>query len=435
MGIISKKNYSLVSILALALLVSLAIFSKQVIAAPPDVPPGLAKAIEVQEANTPSLMSNSNVVGTAVGLGEDGEPVIKVYTIEDDTRGIPRSLGGISVNVIKSGKIYALAPGCQDRDGDDYYKQTGNCTKPEYDCKDSDDSINPGVDEVCGDLVDNNCDGQIDENCGGGPDPTPTPTPTPTPDPTPTPTPTPDPITSPDCNPPDQWCDRPVRIGVSVGHPNITAGTIGCRVKDDQGVYILSNNHVMADSNKANIGDPILQPGDYDGGSFPADVIGTLEDYEQIRFCKGRLLSNCPDNTMDAAIAATSASDVSNNTPSNGYGTPYSATVTPLQVFLTIDKTVMKYGRTTQQTYGVVDGINATVAVNYGQGKIANFVGQIIIKDGSFSAGGDSGSLILNGSGNPLGLLFAGSSTITIANPINPILSRFEVTVDGLDGQ
>ena len=82
-------------------------------------------------------------------------------------------------------------------------------------------------------------------------------------------------------------------------------------------------------------------------------------------------------------------------------------------------------------TSGVVDGINATVAVNYGQGKIANFVGQLVITPGSFSAGGDSGSLILNGNGNPVGLLFAGSSTITIANPINPILSRFGVTVDG----
>jgi len=429
MGIISKKNYSLVSILALALLVSLAIFSKQVIAAPPDVPPGLSKAIEVQEANTPSLMSNSNVIGTAVGIGEDGEPVIKVYTIEDDTRGIPNSLGGISVNVIKTGKIYALAPGCQDRDGDEYFKQTGRCTNPsEYDCNDNDPAINPGASEVCGDLVDNDCDGQVDENCSGGPDPTPTPTPTPTPDPDPTPTPTPDPdpITSTDCNPPDQWCDRPVRIGVSVGHPNITAGTIGCRVKDDQGVYILSNNHVMADSNKANIGDPILQPGDYDGGSFPTDVIGTLEDYEQIGFCKGRLLRNCPDNIMDAAIAATSINDVSTNTPSNGYGIPKSSTVSP-----SVGMSVKKYGRTTEWTFGQISGINGTFAIDYGQGKIANFVGQIVITPGSFSAGGDSGSLIVNTNGNPVALLFAGSSTVTIANPIGPVLNRFGVTVDG----
>jgi len=414
MGIISKKNYSLVSILALALLVSLAIFSKQVIAAPP----GLSKAIEVQEANTPSLMSNSNVIGTAVGVGEDGEPIIKVYTIEDDTRGIPRSLGGISVSVIKTGKIYALAPGCQDRDGDTYFKKTGKCSisdPSEYDCNDSNSSIHPGVLIDDCDGLDNDCDGVVDEDCGSPPAPTPTPTPDP------------DPIASLDCNPPDQWCSRPVRIGVSVGHPNITAGTIGCRVKDNQGnVSILSNNHVIADSNKANIGDPILQPGDYDGGSFPADLIGTLEDYQQIGFCKGRLLRNCPDNTMDAAIAATTINDVSNNTPSNGYGTPKSAIVSP-----SVGMDVEKYGRTTEWTFGQISGINGTFAIDYGQGKIANFVGQIVITPGSFSAGGDSGSLIVNTNGNPVALLFAGSSSITIANPIGPVLNRFGVTVDG----
>ncbi len=100
---------------------------------------------------------------------------------------------------------------------------------------------------------------------------------------------------------------------------------------------------------------------------------------------------------------------------------------------------VKKYGRTTSLTTGRVTAINATVDVGYGPGLIARFVDQIIIEPGSFSAGGDSGSLIVvEGKGKdkgndriPVGLLFAGSSFVTIANPIDAVLTRFNVTVDG----
>ncbi len=68
--------------------------------------------------------------------------------------------------------------------------------------------------------------------------------------------------------------DRPVPIGVSTGHPDITAGTIGARVTNGPNVYALSNNHVYANENQASIGDDVLQPGTYDGGSSSTDVIG-----------------------------------------------------------------------------------------------------------------------------------------------------------------
>jgi hypothetical protein len=74
---------------------------------------------------------------------------------------------------------------------------------------------------------------------------------------------------------------RPLRIGTSIGHFNITAGTLGCLVKPRRGdqPLILSNNHVLADENRGNQGDAILQPGAYDGGKRPKDVIGFLEKY------------------------------------------------------------------------------------------------------------------------------------------------------------
>ena len=98
----------------------------------------------------------------------------------------------------------------------------------------------------------------------------------------------------------------------------------------------------------------------------------------------------------------------------------------------------MKYGRTTSQTKGQVYAINATVNVGYDWG-VARFVNQIIITPGSFSAGGDSGSLIvIDGKGKnkaddrkPVGLLFAGSAFITVANPIDAVLTWFGVTIDG----
>ncbi len=101
---------------------------------------------------------------------------------------------------------------------------------------------------------------------------------------------------------------------------------------------------------------------------------------------------------------------------------------------------MQKYGRTTGLTHGTVSEISVTVNVCY-EGfvvctKWARFVDQIAITDGTFSGGGDSGSLIVTHDANkyPVGLLFAGSSTRTIANPIGPVLQRFNVTIDDGSG-
>jgi hypothetical protein len=220
---------------------------------------------------------------------------------------------------------------------------------------------------------------------------------------------------------------RPVPIGVSTGHPDITAGTIGARVTDGSSVYALSNNHVYANENLASNGDAVIQPGDFDGGVSPADDIGTLFDFEPIVF------SESASNVIDAAIASSTTLLLDNSTPSDGYGIPKSNTVAP-----SINMKVKKYGRTTGLTKGQIYAINATVDVGYSTGT-ARFVNQIIITPGDFSAGGDSGSLIVvDGKGRyraddkkPVGLLFAGSDLFTIANPIDSVLDRFSVTIDG----
>ncbi|WP_145924826.1 hypothetical protein [Syntrophotalea acetylenivorans] len=228
--------------------------------------------------------------------------------------------------------------------------------------------------------------------------------------------------------------DRAVPIGVSTGHPAITAGTIGARVTDGTNVYALSNNHVYADENLASYNDEILQPGAFDGGSIgpngtliDGDEIGTLHDFEEIVF------SASAGNIIDAALAESAQDLLSNNTPCDGYGTPKSSTLAPR-----VNLKVKKYGRTTGLTSGIITAINATVNVGYDSGT-ARFVNQIIIEPGGFSAGGDSGSLVVAvGKGRtkaderkPVGLLFAGSTTITVANPIDAVLDRFGVTIDG----
>jgi hypothetical protein len=308
---------------------------------------GLARAIEVQQKYTDTLMTKAGIIGTAVGSGEGAQPVVLVLLEYGGVPGIPNSLDGVPVRPLVTGKIYALAkPGSGSASSTSSY-----------------------------------------------------------------------------------WLQRPVPIGVSTGNANeCAAGTISCRVVDGGGnVYALSNNHVYAQENSASIGEEVLQPGRYDTYDTSGtqcyydsgNIIGTLDDYEPIVF------SRHANNVIDAAIASTTTANLGTATPSDGYGTPSSVT-NPAY----LGQTVQKYGRTTDLTNGQVTGVNATILVNYGYGRTARFVNQIVITPGGFSAAGDSGSLIVDMSNNPVGLLFAGSSSDTIANPIGPVLSRFSVSID-----
>jgi hypothetical protein len=140
-----------------------------------------------------------------------------------------------------------------------------------------------------------------------------------------------------------EFFERPVPIGVSTGHTEISAGTIGARTTDGSSVYVLSNNHVYANRNDASIGDPVIQPGMIDGGEFPSDAIGRLARMVPIDF------SGLCTNLVDAAIAYTTTDMVDSGTPADGYGVPYNQVLEP-QPFLD----VMKYGRTTGLTFGQV---------------------------------------------------------------------------------
>jgi len=206
---------------------------------------------------------------------------------------------------------------------------------------------------------------------------------------------------------------RPAKGGYSVGHYKITAGTIATCVYDLEpypGIppryYILSNNHVLANSNSARIGDPILQPGPYDGGSVPGDIIARLYRFVPIKF---RTPTSTPLNYVDAAIAEGDFHNLDREIYWIGY-------VKQVKSNPRIGDTVEKTGRTTNFTTGRIIATNATVDVNYGSGRIGRFTQQIIATN--MSAGGDSGSLVCDIKEGAVGLLFAGSATITVINSI-----------------
>ena len=230
---------------------------------------------------------------------------------------------------------------------------------------------------------------------------------------------------------------RPAEGGYSVGHFKITAGTIATCVYDilpggaisppAHGIgvppryYILSNNHVLANSNSASLGDPILQPGPIDGGTAPADVIARLSRFIPITF-EPPVPRAQHNNLVDAAIAVGEFHDLDREIYWTGYvrGWRQKANVT-------VGTIVQKTGRTTNYTTGRITAINATVDVGYGGGLVARFKDQILTTN--ISAGGDSGSLVTTPDDVAVGLLFAGSSVATIVNQIEHVRSLLRVEV------
>src|SRR4029453_18562862 len=208
-------------------------------------------------------------------------------------------------------------------------------------------------------------------------------------------------------------------------------GTPGALVEDGSGnQYILSNNHVLARTNAAATGEGIVQPGliDQSPACFKdnTDIVANLSEFIPILFkTKGTM----PPNAVDAAIARVRADYVYSTGTILDIGTLSSDTVEPI-----LGMAVKKSGRTTGLTRGTISAIDVTVDIFYGSGKSARFTNQTMVTPGGFIAAGDSGSLMVEDVDvNPhaVGLLFAGSSTTAIANPIDDVLKSFGVSMVG----
>ena len=249
----------------------------------------------------------------------------------------------------------------------------------------------------------------------------------------------------------DRW--RPAVGGISTGHFQVTAGTLGCLVYDlaSGEPLILSNNHVLANSNACSIHDPILQQGRIDGGIVGEDTLATLARFIPIRFQAEAGSIKLPEflirlglliagwfkneklkqffenllpriNHMDAAVAK--PLDPQMVVPEVlGIGIP-SGTADAI-----LDMQVRKSGRTTGVTEGTIEVLNATVNISYGDNQSARFEDQIITS--TMCMGGDSGSVLFSaGTSQVIGLLFGGSSLVTIYSPIEPILSALKVSLN-----
>ena len=277
-----------------------------------------------------------------------------------------------------------------------------------------------------------------------------------------------------------------IPCGISIGYYKVTAGTLSTIVTDRTTgeKLILSNNHVLANSNDSLVGDAILQPGTADGGQNPADMVARLERFITLRYVDDpdtpaptpspsptptptpgspagcNVLSGVVSVINAAAallgshqrVAPASAHSVAGpqavstvnavaQTPENAVDCAVAKPLDPTkftgeilgigQVHGTkpaaLGMAVRKSGRTTGLTTGTITLLNATVNVAYGN-RTARFSGQIISTP--MSQGGDSGSLLVDATENvAVGLLFAGSDQSTIFNPIDSVLSALQVNL------
>lgn len=235
----------------------------------------------------------------------------------------------------------------------------------------------------------------------------------------------------------------PVRLGSSIAPAGKSySGTLGCYCVDlaSGAQALLSNNHVIAETNRLNPGAPIQQPSRPDGGTPANDVIARLTRFVPINATGG------PVNFVDAAIAQlTNARPIDQARIYNTTGTypanPVVTTVRPNAIVTpAINMPVVKIGRTTGLTRGSILAINVNnLYVQYGPGiGLRRFDRQITVgatvAGQPFLRGGDSGSLMVTPNGEPVGLLFATSTTggpfglgVANANRIDLVLSQLNI--------
>ncbi len=219
---------------------------------------------------------------------------------------------------------------------------------------------------------------------------------------------------------------RNLHFGVSGGNVKDSSrrfccsGTLGALVQAGGTQYILSNNHVLGLSGSAAVGDDVSQPGLIDNNCAVSTVVADFT------------VAPALNSNVDCAIAQLRPGQMDGTGFIEDIGTISSVVRTP-----TVGLSVTKSGRTTGNTTGTISSINTTVSVRYSKscgsnnGPTFTFTNQVVINSSTFSAGGDSGSLIVsnNSCHQPVALLFAGSSTSTIGNPISLVLTRLSTAL------
>ncbi len=235
----------------------------------------------------------------------------------------------------------------------------------------------------------------------------------------------------------------PVKLGTSGGNvlDNNTAntecciGTLGSLLTRGGTLFILSNNHVLARSTLGKAGEAIDQPGQ---AHCPPGSQGlTVANLSEQAALKPSTSSGPAPSNVDAAIAQIVAGTVDTSGSILDLGPATATSIGAAPPSSTVDlpaigQNVAKSGRTTGLTCSTVGAVGVSVSVQYDQscgGAVAftaTFSNQISVNGGNFSAGGDSGSLIVtSNTSHPVGLLYAGSATDTVANPMADVFKAF----------
>jgi hypothetical protein len=205
-----------------------------------------------------------------------------------------------------------------------------------------------------------------------------------------------------------------LKSGFSVGHKDITAGTLGAIVNKDGKRYLLSNSHVLANSGLGAIGDAVLFPGPEDGGQQPTDVVAKLSAFKP--FEVGASFTN----TTDAALAEIDGDRLASIDNEIWSAAKPLKIATPRR-----DLVVRKRGRTTGDTQSIVRDVDFRILVRYDGVGVVGFTGQVLCD--SYTAGGDSGAIVVaEASGAIVGLHFAGSSRGSVFTPIRAVMEAYK---------
>ena len=210
--------------------------------------------------------------------------------------------------------------------------------------------------------------------------------------------------------------ESPIESGFSVGHVDITAGTVGAVVRKGAKRYLLSNSHVLANSGLGKPGDRVLYPGPADGGDAKTDWAATLR--KAVPFKKGGALIN----EVDAALAEVRPEKLQELTFKLPKAKLPFATIAPQR-----DMVVTKRGRTTGTTTGKIIDVDFRFVLDYdGVGQIG-YTHQVLCE--RYTDGGDSGSLVIDvKTGKVVGLHFAGANGGSVFNPIQPVIKALGFT-------
>lgn len=234
----------------------------------------------------------------------------------------------------------------------------------------------------------------------------------------------------------------PIKLGTSGGNVNnidsteCASGTLGSLVTRAGTQYILSNNHILADMDAGNIGDAIIQPGLIDTSS-PCSSVGANTVAHLSQFINLQETNPPADAAIAQVVTSPASVDSSGTIIELGDSAPGgipsdeapASTILPVTSLVPNSTAVAKSGRSTGLTCSTVEatGLNITIQYTHGlSGSTFNvtYTNQIAINGGTFSAAGDSGSLIVSQAGaQPVALLYGGSDTETVGAPVATVLA------------